>query len=150
MATLVTTRVEVSDVREARIDGLTGSSSAVVLVRGDFLIGVDLSRARFESVDTAGRTAVLVLPRPRVQSPRLDHERTRVLALGDHGLWHIVPGGNEAEAAAVNQAMREAQRALSEAAENAETIESARARAERVFDSLFAVERWTLHVRWDD
>jgi hypothetical protein len=73
-----------------------------------------------------------------------------VLALGEHGLWRIVPGEGGAEAAAVNQAMREAQRALTHAAEDAEAEKLAAHKAERVFESFFAAEQWTVRVRWGD
>src|SRR4051794_9918558 len=58
LSSLVTARVEVSDVQETRIDGYTGSMRAALLIKGDFLLGTDLSRARFESVEPSARTAV--------------------------------------------------------------------------------------------
>jgi hypothetical protein len=81
LSSLVTTRVEIADVQETAVEGYTGGIR-VMLVRGDFLMGVDLSQARFESVDTVARTATLLLPAPRAASPRVDHARTRLFEDG--------------------------------------------------------------------
>ena len=63
LSSLVTLRVEVADVLESSITGYTGGVKAVLVVKGDLLLGVDLSQAKLEKVDLVARTAVLVLPR---------------------------------------------------------------------------------------
>src|SRR4051812_24766541 len=79
LSSLVTTVAEVSDVLVTRVAGRTGSVEAVLLVRGDVEVSVDLGRARLEAVDRAERRAVLVLPPPAPSRPRLDHDRTRLV-----------------------------------------------------------------------
>src|SRR4051812_11972339 len=81
LSTLVTIRVEVADVQETHLEGRTGGIRAAVLVKGDFLLGTDLGRAVFKVMDRSERRAVLVLPQPRVTSPRLDLDRTRIFSL---------------------------------------------------------------------
>ena len=48
----------------------------------------------FEAVDAKARTAVIVLTPPQASSPRLDHDRTRMLAMTESGLWAITSGAN--------------------------------------------------------
>src|SRR5438132_1571070 len=51
LSSLVTARVDVADVVETTLAGHTGSVRVAILVKGDFLLGTDLSAARFEAVD---------------------------------------------------------------------------------------------------
>ena len=104
LASLVMLRAEVADVQETSLAGYTGSIRAAVLVRGELLMGVDLSQARFEQKDDLRHTAVLCLPAPRILSARLDHERTRIFGISTRGLWLIVPSGSDADAVVINRA----------------------------------------------
>src|SRR5512138_2245362 len=70
LSSLVTTVVDVSDVLVTRVAGRTGSVDAVLLVRGDVEMSVDLGRARLDRVDHAARRGVLVLPPPAPGRPR--------------------------------------------------------------------------------
>ena len=148
LSSLVTARVDVADVTETSIEGRTGGMHAALLVKGDFLLGTDLSQARFESVDGAARTAVLVLPQPRVTSARLDHDRTRVFAITASGLWQLTPDDGRASAAVVNRAYQDAQRQVEGACNDPSLLERARRQAESVLRAFFAAAGWQLHVRW--
>jgi hypothetical protein len=119
-----------------------------ILVKGDFLLGTDLSAARFEAVDPAQHTATLVLPPPAAASPRVDHARTRVFAISTNGLWQVVPGGDEAAAAVVNRAYADAQRIVSAAADDRALRDRARRQAESVLRTFFAAVGWTVEIRW--
>ena len=55
LATLVTTWVEVAEVQVTAVEGYTGGLRVAIVVRGDFLLGIDLDQARLESVDAGGR-----------------------------------------------------------------------------------------------
>ncbi len=127
LASLVTSRVEVSDVVVTRLSGYTGGVEAAVLLRGDFELGVDLSAARFASLDTAHHSAVLVLPQPRASQPRVDHRRSRIVAVREEGLWKIVPG-HDADVAVTNLALRDTQQFVADAAADPAVIERARVR----------------------
>ena len=118
-----------ADALVTELAGKTGGIKAALVVHGSVILGVDLSRARFESVDQKNRGAVLVLPAPRVQSVTLDQEKTRVVALCESGLWIIVPGGSDPDAAVTNAAYREAQRIVARAADDPELIQRSRLQA---------------------
>ena len=149
LSELVTTRISVHDVVETQIKGFTGSIRAVLVVRGDFLLGIDLSQARLEQVDPVRRSAVLVLPDPRVQSPRLDHEKSRLYALDEQGLWRIVPG-READRAVMDRLMREAQGRIARSGADSRVLEQSRQQAQRVIGDFARMRGWTIHLRWVD
>ena len=147
LAALVTTKVEISDVQLTHIDGYTGGVTAALLVRGDLLIGTDLSRARFETVDSEHQNAVLTLIEPSVTSPRLDHDRTRLFAISQQGLWQITPT-NVADAAVVNRAYADAQRLIADAGKDASLMQKSRTQAEQVVKTFFTAIGWTVSVHW--
>ena len=148
LSELVTTRVEVADVQETMLQGRVGSLKAVLLVKGDVLLGVDLSAAKFESIDEIRHTAVLVLPSPTVKSPRLDHERTKLFALSEAGLWRVTPGDAKADAELINRAHRDAQRYITAVAADPSLIDRSRRQAENVLTTFFKAVGWTVNVRW--
>ena len=56
---LSTLKLEVAEVREVRIDGLTGAATLILILRGDVLLGVDLLQAKLLSSDPALRQIVI-------------------------------------------------------------------------------------------
>lgn len=129
LAGLMTHRVVVVDVVIVGIGGYTGSLRASVIVRGDALLSVDLTKARIEQVDHEAQSLVLILPRPHVVSARVDHEHSHIFSIEASGLWAMVPS-DDGRAEVIDQAMRQAQRAVLKAASEPVVIEEARARAE--------------------
>jgi hypothetical protein len=150
LSDLTTLRVEVVDAMETELRGYTGQIQAVILVRGDVTVGVDLSKAFFEAVDDQNHRMILLLPGPAVQEVRLDHERTKLLGVWPSGLWTIVPGGGDADTAAINDCFRDAQRAVANAGGDSQIIERARRQAEQVMSTFFAAMGWTVDVHWAD
>ena len=147
LSSLVVLRAEVADVQVTQLRGYTGGVTAALVVKGDVTFATDLSAARFDSAEAHSRTAVLVLPPPGVRSPRLDHERSRLVCIGRSGLWRLVPDGERAEASALNKAYAEAQRVVEQAAAEPSLDQRARAHAESVLTEFFAAFGWTLTVR---
>ena len=150
LSALTTLRVEVADALVTELRGRTGGLKAVLTVRGEVRIGVDLSAARFESLDHHARTAKLVLPHPRLQSAALDHERTRLVGVFAAGLWKMTPGGGDADAAAVNCAYRDAQRALGLAAADPTLIDRTRTLTENVLKAFLQSLGWSLTIAWTE
>jgi hypothetical protein len=121
---------------------------AILIVKGDVTLGVNLSDAVFEQVDRDNRRAVLHLPQPTVQSVRLDHERTKLLGVWESGLWTIVPGGEDADVAAVNRAMRDAQRIVAAAGQDLELIQRCQQQTEEVLRAFLKALGWEIEVGW--
>jgi uncharacterized protein DUF4230 len=149
LAWLTVLKVEVEDVQVSELHGYTGGVKAALVVKGDLTLSTDLSQARYASLDSQRRTATLVLPPPRVSSPRVDHARTRLVWVWQYGLWRMVPG-ERAHAAAVNRAYAEAQEVVAAAGEAPWLDERARAQAEAVLRTFFDAMEWSVTVRWSD
>jgi Protein of unknown function (DUF4230) len=148
LASLTTLRIEVADAVIVALRGRTGAISAVLVVHGEATLGVDLSQAKLESVNEADRRATLVLPRPQVQSAKLDHKKTKLIGLSTDGLWLIVPGGDDADAAISDLAYRHGEEIVAGAADDSELAEQARGQAELVLRIFFRAIGWTTEIRW--
>jgi len=147
LSELVTIRVDVADVQETSVSGQLGGLRVALIVKGDFLLGVDLSHARFDAVDEGTKTAVIVLPAPRATSPRVDHDRTRVVRVSDEGLWTVVPG-DAGRGRVIDRAYAEAQQTVAGVAGDPALADRARRRAEQVLGAFFRVCGWTVRVKW--
>jgi hypothetical protein len=149
LSSLMVTRVAVADVSQTRIDGYSGGITAIIVIHGDYLLGIDLSKAKFVSVDKSEKSIVLLLPSPTVSSPRLDQEKTRLLYLTRQGLWAILPG-EAGQEAVVNHAYRHAQAVVASAGNDPHLREEARHHAESTLGSFLAAIGWKVTVRWAD
>ena len=150
LASLTTLRVHVADAIVTDIEGKTGEIRAVMVVHGNVTLGVNLSQARFESVDLKNRNAVLVLPEPKVQSVSLDTARTKVVALWESGLWIIVPDAGDADAVTMNLAFRQAEMIVRQAADDPDVVQRSRRQAQNVLAAFFGAIEWSVQVRWID
>ena len=148
LSALTTLKVDVADAQLTELRGHTGSIKAVLLVRGEVAVGVDLSMAHFQETDERAHIALLLLPQPQVQTVRLDHERTKLIGLWPSGLWTIVPGGEDANTAALNFAYRDAQRAIEATARDPQLAGRARIQTEAVLSAFVAAIGWKLQIRW--
>jgi hypothetical protein len=122
--------------------------NAVLIVRGDVLLGPDLARAKIISCDQAMKVMVIELPKPRVISCRLDHSATRLVSLSNDGLWVIVPG-DAGRTAVLNRAYGEAERAVAAAAVTPETVNDAAEHAQEALAAFFATGGWKVQIQWE-
>jgi hypothetical protein len=147
LAELVTARVAIADVRETKLAGYLGDVRAVLIVRGEALLGPDFAQARIISNDAIQRRLVIELPWPHVISCRLDHSGTRLACLTHDGLWVIVPG-DAGRRVVLNRAYAEAEKALAAAAATPQMIESVKTQAADVLSTFFQAAGWNATVRW--
>lgn len=145
LAQIVSLKVNLADTLS--VDAREGMDSvrAAWIVKGDALIGVDVSAARIEGLDAEGLRAEIVLPGPAVISPRVDHGRTRTFMLRS-GLWTR----DRYVAGIKDRAMHIAQDRIAEQAADAEHIEMARARVETIVREFYGLAGWDVQVRWLD
>ena len=144
---LVTAKVTIADVRESNVSGYLGAVKALLVIRGDALLGPDLSQAKIVSCDRIGRVVVIELPRPHVISYRLDHTATHLVSLTHDGLWVIVPG-DAGRTAVLNHAYYEAEQAVATAAGTPATINDAAQNAGHALASFFSSGGWTIRIQW--
>jgi len=149
LAELTTLAVDVADIQQTSIEGHVGGISAVLLVKGEVRITTDLGRARFESVDSANKAAVLILDPPTVSTATIDHDQTRLFAVTEQGLWLITPG-NWLYDEVVTRAFAQAQHALADAGNRPELLDRARQQTETVLQGFFGALGWRVGIRWSD
>ena len=142
LAQLVTMRVYVADVLTAESQGYRGAW----LIRGDALIGVDLSRAQITEKDKQTRQATVLLPPPRVLLSRVDHDRTKT--------WEVrrtawVPWHGDQDALR-DGVMFHAQRLVADASASAENHSRAKATADAVIRGFYEEVGWHVRVLWDE
>jgi hypothetical protein len=142
LAELVTTKVYVADV----LIGESAKYRGSWLIKGDALIAVDMNKAAIVSRDDAMRTAVVRLPAPRVVQPRVDHEKTRTWDVERKTWKPWVPGSPDDLR---DEAMRQAQQLVADAAGNEEALEYARRRAEALIPQFYEMVGWKVQVVWE-
>lgn len=138
LSQLVTSKVTICDV----LIGVSEDSKGAFLIRGDALIGLDLSKAVITEKDDARRQATIQLPQPRVILARVDHERSKVYEFRTTSWipWHAQPGR------LLEEAMLQSQRMVTQAANSPENIEQARRQAEVIITALYEHLGWTLKI----
>jgi hypothetical protein len=149
LAELTTLKVTVADALVTEVRGTTGGIDVVLVVHGEARIGTDLSAAHFESINHENRTAVLVLPTPRIQSVRLDHARTRIVGIWPTGLWTIVPGSGSIDGIAVDRAFTQAEQVVAAAGDDPVLIRRAKLESECLLPAIFRSMGWRVVIRWN-
>ena len=143
IAKLAVLRVQVANV----IEGNTAGAKAAVLVRGDADITVDLDQIRIAERDEAARTAKLVLPTPRPDRPRVDHDRTRVYDLEKTGLAAINPFADP-RADLLADCMRAAQESVQEGVQDPSFVVQAKEQTELLLHAFYKELGWEVAVEW--
>ena len=85
IAELLTLRVSVADVLTGEAYGYRG----VWIVKGDAHFGIDLDKidVPMELRDDGHRSAIIVLPRPRLKYARLDHDVSKTWQVSRDAWW---------------------------------------------------------------
>lgn len=145
---LCTLRLHVADVLKAERN--PGSWINYVkgawIVRGDALVGIDMTQASIESKDYTARHAVIVLPPPRLISPRVDHDRTETYDV-QHG-WFSAGDADKTR----DEAMKRAQQLVEQAAQRDLNDPQcpARTQAETLIKNFYDAVGWTVEIKWSD
>ena len=138
---LVTMRAFIADVLIGEGEGCRGAW----LIKGDAIIGINLSRARIIKKDEEARRAVIQLPLPELIQARVDHERTRT--------WEVrkttwIPWGGDQDKLR-DYVMGEAQKLVAQAAASHDNISQAKTGAETLIRNFFAEVGWEVTVTWE-
>lgn len=138
---LVTMKVLVSDVLVGRGEGYAGAW----LIKGDGLLGVDLSQAKVIAKDDATRKATIELPLPELIHSRVDHSRTCCWECRKTAWMPWSGDGDKLR----DQVMLEAQKLVAEAASSREYIEQSKTATAAIIAGFFEeVDGWQVEVRW--
>jgi hypothetical protein len=140
---LVIQKVEIADILTYTQEPI----SAAWLIKGDGLISVSLRDAVIHRMDQDAKTASIELPLPKVLSARVDHDRTLFWDHKTEFLNRINPWGvNLPDVEA--QAMRAAQRLISQAVDSPENHQQARQLTTTLITNLYASLGWTVTITW--
>ena len=140
LSRLVTLQVMVADVLVGEGEGSKGSW----LIKGDALLGTDLSKVQIVDRDDAAKQATLLLPLPVVLHSRIDHQRTRT--------WEVcrmvwLPWNADQDRLR-DMVMLEAQRLIAHVADSPENIRQAQTNTEMVIKTLYNEVGWQVSVQW--
>jgi len=129
-----------------------GGTQVLLVARGDCLVGADMRQARYEAVDAAARTAVLLLPAPIALSARVNHGPrdqggSYFYAVQGTGIEPLIPGSAN-RTQAIDTALQRAQQDVERTCQASNTVATAKENAEAVLKPLFAATGWTVQVRW--
>ena len=143
IAKLAVLRVQVADV----IEGHNGGGRALVLVKGDADMAIDLDQIRVTERDDTRRSAVLSLPQPRPERPRVDHERTRIYEVEKTGLAALNPFADP-RMDLLEDCMRAAQASVEQAVSAPDFATRAQEQAESLLGAYYGEIGWHVTVRW--
>ena len=119
-------------------------------MKGDGLLGVDLSRAKIVAKDDTSKRATIELPLPELLTSRVDHSRTQTWQVRKTAWMPWSGDGDKLR----DQVMREAQKLVAQAATSSEYMAQSKMAAEAIIEAFYwevGVERgnevggW----RWD-
>ena len=142
MSDLATLRVQISD----SISGENKYWSGRWMLHGEAVLGVDLTKAEYSSIDEKNREVTLQLPVPHVVSSKVDHERSTEVSLDAKG-WHlgIAPGAKSLR----DEVWRKADQKIARLAASGDYWETTRMQTERVLDDLFDDLGWSVIYEWE-
>jgi hypothetical protein len=137
---LVSTRVTISDILTGEADDVRG----VWLIKGDALLGIDLTSPTVEVEDRDKHRAVIHLDEPTVLSARVDHERSMT--------WDVrrtswLPWRGDTDRLR-DRAMYHAQRLVEHAAGQPDIVKEAKRNAERALADVYRAVDWHVEIRW--
>jgi len=140
LSDLVTSRVYIADV----LTGDDGYYHGAWLIKGDAIMGVDLSHAHIADKNDETKAATVVLPQPRIIQSRVDHQRSRTWEV-KRKAW--TPwGGNESNLR--DNVMLEAQNLVANAAQAPDNVAHARANADAAIKNFYHEIGWDVVVIW--
>lgn len=145
LAHLVTLKVHIADVLEAESKDGWKSVKGAWLIKGDALLGIDMTKATIASINYTNKHAIILLSAPEVMSPRVDHEKTKTYNVKS---GKFTPA--EFESTVRDNAMREAQRLVDFAARDEANIRQARECCEKLLTGFYSLAEWNVEVRWID
>lgn len=143
LSELVSAKVYVSDVLLGEAHGAKGA----FLIKGDALVGVDMSKAKVtKQEDPSGTKYIVELPPPRVILARVDHTRTKTY---DVQSVNWIPFTSDKDKLR-DEAMAYAQAGVEQLAASEDTITFARKRAQESVTMLFESTGNNVEVIWTD
>ncbi len=139
MSDLATLRVQIADT----IVGENEHWEVRWMLHGEAVLGVDLSKATYTSVDEKSRKATLFLPASHVISSKVDHHRSAEIGVKQKS-WLPSPGLKSLR----DEVWQHADDKVARLANHDGYLEATKLQAERVLNKLFRDVGWTVLYEW--
>jgi len=139
MSDLATLRVQVADT----IVGENEHWEVRWMLHGEAVLGVDLSKATYASVDEESRKATLYLPASHVISSKVDHHRSAEIGVKQM-TWLPSPGLKSLR----DEVWQHADDKVACLANHEGYLEATKLQAERVLNKFFQDVGWTVLYEW--
>lgn len=140
MSDLATQRVQITD-------SVTGENEHWLvrwLLHGEAVLGVDLSQAKYSSVDEKDRKATLSLPAAHVISSKVDHHRSAEMSV-KRKTWIPLSGLQSLR----EEVWQSADEKVGRLANHEGYMEATKLQAERVLDKLYQDVGWSVSYQWE-
>ena len=142
---LATLRISISDVLKSKGTYYSGS----FLIKGYAIIGVDVQKAVLQSTDQESKKIVIKLPRPRVISASVDHERSITWDYKNESSWPEWTLPKSDIDAMRDNAFKEGQKLIEQAANKDEHIQMAKGISEAVINNMYKMVDWNVQIIWE-
>lgn len=131
-----------------------GGTRVLLVAKGDCTLATDLKAAAYDKVNQDKRTLTVTLAAPQPLQARLIHDAREkggsyFYATSSRGLVALTPNSSN-RTKAMNNAMAQAQQALTRTCIAAPNISAAREQAEQVLGTLFQQAGWTTSFAWKE
>lgn len=157
MSSLATLKVSYANIIESAISKklldryVIGATRALLVARGDCLIGTDLSHARYGNTNSSARTIDLLLPAPTMISSSVSHAERKdggsyFYAVNSTGIAIFTP---DDKVSAVQAAYTFAQQDIESDCHRKEVIATAQKNTELALSPTFKTLGWEVRYQWD-
>jgi hypothetical protein len=137
---LATLRVQISDY----IVGENKNWQVRWLLHGEAVLGIDLSKAHYISIDEQNRMLTLSLPAVHVVSSKVDHHRSAEIGVKQK-TWIMLPGLKSLR----DEVWQHADKKIAKLARNEEYFEATRIQTENALSRLFQDCGWSVSFEWE-
>ncbi|MDO5654143.1 MAG: DUF4230 domain-containing protein [Brachymonas sp.] len=129
-----------------------GGTKVLLVARGDCMVGTDLREAKYQEINRATQSAVVLLPAPKLVSARVNHETREkggsyFYAITGTGIEPLLPGSDN-RAKAIAAALNKAQQNIASTCGSKEVLETAKKNAEAVLLPALSATGWKIQLRW--
>jgi len=144
MGHLTVLKAFMADVGSKDSSSWGSTSKVLVKLKGDAMIAVDMRKAEILSQNSVTKTMVLLLPKPEVLSPRVDHNSAQIYDQKS-GWW-----AGKTAANLLDEAYRDAQHGFEVTAGSEEIIDQARENTKILVKQFYGMVGWEVEVKWSD
>jgi len=139
LSDLATLKVQLSD----SMKGENNRWDVRWLLHGEGILGVDLAKAAYVSVDESSRTATILLPEPHLVSSKIDHDRSMEL-VAKQKTWVPLPGLKSLR----DEAWKHGDPIIATLALNENYVSAAKLQAEKVIGEFISNTGWRVECKW--